>query len=127
MKQSYKIISTLSISVGLILILIPFSMLIGWNLITATLFWLIIIPAVTIYLPQLISKNKDHLWESLIGMTIFYAFMVFMIYDHYKTDYFKLIMVSFVVNMMVVLMILSAKRHRKLTANNQNNTFHLQI
>lgn len=110
MKQSYKIISTLSISVGLILILVPFSMLIGWNLFTATLFWLIITPAVTIYLPKLISKNKDHLWESLIGMTIFYAFMVFMIYDHYKTDYFQIMIVSLVVNMMVVLMMRLIKR-----------------
>lgn len=117
----------LIVPLGLFLVLIPFSMLVGWNLLSAILFWLIIMPAVTIYLPLLISKNKNHLWESLIGMTIFYAIMVFMIYDHYQTDYFQIMMVSFVINVVVVSMISWTKRHWRLTGSNLNNTYHLQV
>lgn len=109
-----KLKGILIVPIGLILVLIPFSMLIGWNLFTAILFWLVITPALTSYLPTIISKNKNHLMESLMGLAIFYAFMVFMIYDHYKTDYFLIMMASLVVNMMVVLMISWTIKHRKL-------------
>lgn len=94
--------ATLIVPFGLILVLVPYSMLIGWNLFTGILFWYVITPALTIYLPSIISKNKGHLMESLVGLAIFYAVMVFMIYDHYKTDYFLIMMVSLVVNMMVI-------------------------
>lgn len=122
-----KLKGILIVPVGLILVLIPFSMLIGWNLFTGILFWYVITPALTIYLPGIFMRHKNHLLESLVGLAIFYAFMVFMIYDHYKTDYFLIMMVSLVVNMMVVLMISWAKRRRKLIGNNQNSTIHLQL
>lgn len=102
------------VSISLFLVLIPFSMVIGWNFFTAILFWLVLTPALAIYLPTAILKKKDHLMDSLIGMVIFYAFMVFMTYDHYKTDYFKLMIVSLMINMMVVSWISWAIRQRKL-------------
>lgn len=87
-------------------------MFIGWNLFTGILFWYVITPALTIYLPEIFKRNKNHLLESLVGLSIFYAFMVFMTYEHSKTDYFQIMMVSLVVNMMVVLMILWVKRRK---------------
>lgn len=97
-----KLKGILIIPLGLILVLIPYSLLLGWNLFTGVLFWLIITPALTIYLPLIISKNKDHFMESLVGSVIFYAVMVFLIYEHYKTDYFLIMMVSLGVNMTVI-------------------------
>lgn len=103
---------TLIVPIGLSFILAPYSLLIGWNLITVFLFWLVLIPALTIYLPTKISKNKDHLLESLAGLLIFYGFMVFMIYDHYKTDYFQVMMASCVVNLILVATIILVKRSK---------------
>lgn len=104
-----KLKATLIVPFGLILVLIPFSLLIGWNLITGILFWYVITPALTIFLPAIFIRNKNHLLESLIGLAIFYAIMVFMIYDHYKTDYFQIMMVSLAVNIIVILVISWAK------------------
>ena len=97
-----KLKGILIVPIGLAIVLVPFSILIGWNLITLTLFWLVITPALTIYLPIVVSKNKNHLFESLPGLLIFYAIMVFMIYDHYKTDYFKVMILSCVLNLIFV-------------------------
>lgn len=102
MKSKDILKATLIVPFCLILVLIPYSMLIGWNLFTGVLFWYVITPALTIYLPGIFLKNRNHLLESLVGLLIFYALMVFMIYEHYKTDYFKVMMVSLVVNMMVI-------------------------
>jgi len=111
-KSKDKLKGTLIIPIGLAIVLIPFSMLIGWNLITLILFWLILTPGLTIYLPRLVSRNKDHLFESLMGLTIFYTIMIFMIYDHYKTDYFQLMIWSCAINLILILVITWTKRSR---------------
>jgi hypothetical protein len=108
-----KVKGTLIVPVGLAIILIPFSMLIGWNLITLILFWLVLTPGLTIYLPTLASGNKNHLLESLSGLTIFYAIIVFMIYDHYQTDYFQLMIWSCAINFVSVPVITWLRRGRK--------------
>jgi hypothetical protein len=99
-KEKFK--GILSVPVGLAIILVPFSLLIGWNLVTLILFWFVLIPAGAIYFPALVSKNKNHLVESLFGLTIFYAIMVFMIYDHYKTDYFQIMIWSCALNLLFI-------------------------
>ncbi len=96
---------TLIVPICLAVILVPFSILIGWNLITLFLFWFVLIPTLTLYLPTRISKNKSHLLESLVGLIIFYAIMVFLIYDHYKTDYFKIMIISCAINFLLVAVI----------------------
>lgn len=98
------------VPIGLILILAPFSLLIGWNLVTLFLFWFILTPLATIYLPQWLVATRTHLLESLVGLSIFYAFMVFMIYEHYHSDYFQFMMVSGIVNLIVVTMISFLRR-----------------
>ena len=105
-----KLKGTLIVPIALMAVLIPFSMLIGWNLLTAILFWFVIVPPIAIYLPTTVSKNKGHLIETLSGLIIFYAFMVFMIYDHFKTDYFQIMIVSCVVNLVLVSLITWAGR-----------------
>jgi hypothetical protein len=95
---------TFAVPIGLAVVLVPFSMLIGWNLITLILFWFLIIPGLTIYLPTKTSNNKNHLLESGAGLMIFYWIMVFMIYEHYKSDYFQIMISSCVINLLVVIM-----------------------
>ncbi len=93
---------TMIVPVGLAIVLVPYSMLIGWNGPTLILFWLVLTPGLTVYLPKLVSTTRRHLFESLAGMILFYGLMVFMIYDHYKTDYFQFMMISCVVNVILV-------------------------
>lgn len=100
LKDKFK--GTLIVPFGLAVVLVPFSIFIGWNLITLILFWLILTPVLTICLPTLVSGNKDHLFESLVGLIIFYAIMVFMIYDHYKTDYFQIMILSCMINLILI-------------------------
>lgn len=105
-ESKYKLCGTLIVPFGLAILLAPYSMLIGWNLMTMVLFWLVLTPTLTIYLPTLVSRNKNHLLESVLGMTIFYALMVFMIYDHYKTDTFQFMIWSSVINLILVSVII---------------------
>ena len=107
-----KLKGTLIVPIGLAIILVPFSLLIGWNMITLILFWFVLTPGLTFYLPTKFSKNKNHFIESLLGLVIFYAFMVFMIYDHYKTDYFQIMILSFVINLTLVSIVAWTKKHK---------------
>ena len=108
MKAKYKegIKGTLSVVFGLAIILIPYSLLIGWNILTAGLFWFVIIPALAIYVPGRVSRNSDHVAESLSGLAIFYAGMIVMIYTHYNSDFFLIMIISCLVNLVLVGVIL---------------------
>ena len=101
-EYKQKLVGTLIVPIGLAAILIPFSLLIGWNPLTLLLFWLVIIPALVVYLPTIVSNKKNLLFESSIGLLIFYALMVFMIYEHYQSDYFLVMIFSGVINLMIV-------------------------
>ena len=96
---------TLIVPIALVVVLAPFSFFVGWNLLTAILFWFFIVPAIALYLPNKVSRNDRHLPETLSGLIIFYGFMVFMIYDHFKTDLFQIMIVSCVVNLVLVSLI----------------------
>jgi len=95
----------LIIPVGAFIALILFSFTFGWNLMTLLLFWFLFIPFLAITLPNLISKNDIKLKQSIVGLIVFYAFMVFMIYKHYQTDYFIIMMISLVLNIGTVSLI----------------------
>ena len=95
---------------ALFIALIPFSFIMGWNLITLFLFWFILVPAISIYMPAKILKTKDWLIQAFGGMVLFYGVMVLMIFKHYQTDYFKIMIVSGGVNLVVVAGFFLAKR-----------------
>ena len=109
------LMGTLVVPIGLAIVLVPFSILIGWNLITLILFWFVITPTLTLYLPAKISKSRDHLLESLIGLVIFYGIMVFMIYEHYKSDYFQVMILSGIVNLVLITAVNLTRRPRTQT------------
>ncbi len=102
----------LVVPIGLAMVLVPFSILIGWNLVTLILFWFVAIPALTIYMPAKVSNSRNHLLESLAGLILFYVIMVFMIYEHYQTDYFRLMMLSGVINVGLVAAISLTRKQR---------------
>jgi len=110
-----KLKGTLIVPIGLSIVLVPFSILVGWNLISLFLFWFVSIPLLSIYLPTTLSGNRNHLFESLVGLVIFYAMMTFMIYDHYQTDYFQIMILSFGINLVLVSVINLTRRTRRLT------------
>ena len=47
-------------------------------------------------------KNKNHLSDSLDGLIIFYVFMIFMTYKHYMTDYFQIMVLSCIINLVLI-------------------------
>ena len=110
LQPNKKLKGTLIVPIALAIVLIPFSILVGWNLLTMILFWFFIVPAIATLLPSLLSKNKSHLFESLVGVLIFYALMVFMIYDHFMTDYFQIMILSCVINLVFVYLISWTRR-----------------
>ena len=92
-----------AIPLGLSIVFFPFSMLVGWNLFTLFLFWFVLTPILTFYLSTKISKVPKQLFESIMGLSIFYGVIVFMIYDHYKTDFFQIMILSFFINLIFVI------------------------
>ncbi|WP_339606625.1 hypothetical protein [uncultured Roseivirga sp.] len=95
--------STLAIPLAMVIILIPFSLLIGWNMASMVVFWFVLIPLVSYLVPTKVFKSTKPMKESIIGLTIFYALMTFMIYEH--SDFLQLMMVSFVVNLLILFFI----------------------
>jgi len=103
---------TAIVPAGLSAALIFFSMVFGWNLGSLLAFWFFVAPFLALYLPVTVSGSENRGFKSSVGLVIFYSFMVFMIYDHYQSDYFRVMMFSFVVNFLVVLLISSWLRAR---------------
>lgn len=56
-----KLWGTLSVPVGLSIMLVPFSLLIGWNLGTLVTFWPVLTPRLPICLPLVVS-GADLKW-----------------------------------------------------------------
>lgn len=107
MKSGYrqKLLQTFIVPFGIFLVLVPVSLILGWNFLTLLLFWFIIMPALAYYLPEIVAKTKSHVAESLIGLMIFYCFMILMIYSHYQSDFFIIMIVSCFVNLGTVTLI----------------------
>jgi len=108
---------------GLVLISITFSQIIGWNLMSVLIFWFLIVPLVSLTIPYLIHKKKQHQMQSIIGMMLFYAIMVLMIYEQSATDYFKIMVVSGIVNLALIFGLYSLKNSLLFRRNKSSNGF----
>lgn len=97
---------TLIVPIGSFIALILFSFTFGWNIVTLLLFWFLFIPFLASTLPTIISKNDLEVKHPIAGLILFYAIMVFMIYEHFQTDYFIVMMMSLVCNIGVVSLII---------------------
>ena len=83
------------------------------NLLTTIVSWFMIIPLLTVFLSKIISGNDNLAFKSLISLVTFYGIMVFMIYKHYQTDFFKIMMASLIFNSFVMLIGIAATRVSK--------------
>lgn len=94
-----KLRGNLAFSSGLVVLslfglLAPYSLLLGWNFITLLLFWFILVPIISIVSSRFYNKINKNWIAGIIGCIVFYSFMVFMIYSHYKSDFFKIMILS---------------------------------
>jgi hypothetical protein len=80
-------------AISLFVVLIPYSLFLGWNLGTGVLFWFILVPIVA-NLSSSFFRSPDNLVAAISGELLFYAFMVFMTYKHYESDLFILMVYS---------------------------------
>ena len=62
-------------------------------------------PGRCILLPKIVSGRNYNVLESLLGMFIFYAVIALLVYDHSTTDFFKVILLSFVVNSLLTILV----------------------
>ena len=89
----------LIVLLALAAVLVPFSLLIGWNLFTLLLFWFLLVPTISFYAPKLVNKRNSQLTSSLLGLLLFYGGMVFMIYEHSQSDFFQVLIWSALINL----------------------------
>ena len=92
--RSSLIVSIIIVTLSLIGVLIPYSLFLGWSLIKVVVFWFLMVPFISILTARFYSKEKKQILPSVIGCFIFYLFTVFMIYNDYKSDYFKIMIIS---------------------------------
>ncbi len=87
-------ISVIIVTLSLIIILVPYSLFLGWNLFTSILFWFIFVPLISILAARFYNNPEKRLLVGIIGCLFFYFFIIFMIYGSYQSDQFKLMIVS---------------------------------
>ncbi|MEX2231293.1 MAG: hypothetical protein WD824_03990 [Cyclobacteriaceae bacterium] len=88
------------------LALILSSLVPGFEPIKFFLLWFIIFPGIILYLSAMLLRERNKMWKSIVSLTSFYGFMVFMIYKHYQSDFFTLMMASFVWNFFVMILVM---------------------
>ncbi len=93
---------TLSLLITMTGVLVLISITIGWNIFTMIFFWFFIVPSLSTRVPKWFDRTRSHLAESILGLVIFYALMILMIYSHYQGDFFIIMMISLVINVMVI-------------------------
>ncbi|MGC1240152.1 MAG: hypothetical protein WA874_01125 [Chryseosolibacter sp.] len=119
-RRSYRILLTVTIVIPLcvFVVMVPYSLLIGWSLVTASVFWLLVFPAVTLYLCSRFLRDDNSDWMGMIAMASFYLFMALMSHWNNHTDFYTVMTICVIYNMSIMGLILltgKASRHRKAT------------
>jgi hypothetical protein len=100
------------------------SLLVRYNVITMILYyivsWFVILPGIILYLSSKLLRKEHRVWKAMVSMITFYGFMVFMIYKHYATDFFMLMMISFLWNSGVMITVMLVERDDSISGKNQN-------
>ena len=106
-KVVEKLRGSLSISViivilSLIVILVPYSLFLGWNLFTSILFWFVLVPLISVLTARFHGKPGKRLLVGIIGCLLFYLTIIFMIYSSYQSDQFKLMILSSFSSLLII-------------------------
>ena len=96
-------LATFLTALSLFVVLVPYSLFLGWNLITTLFFWFILLPIVA-NLTSYFFRSPDNLVAAVLGEVLFYAFMIFMIYKHYKSDVFTVMVYSILPTLFLLLL-----------------------
>ncbi|MEO5600555.1 MAG: hypothetical protein ABIR06_06490 [Cyclobacteriaceae bacterium] len=112
-KVAHYLKVVLFIPLCLFAVLRCFSLLPGWNVITLFLFWFLITPVSIIFLSSKISSGGNILGQAMIALISFYSMMIFMIYEHFESDYFFIMAASFLYNLLVMMVAMIVDRDDK--------------
>ena len=88
------IISATLVTILLVSILVPYSFFLGWNIFTSILFWVILVPVISTVSARFYTNPEKRLLVGIVGCVFFYLIMIFMIYSHYESDLFKIMILS---------------------------------
>ena len=91
-------------------VLAPYSFLLGWNGITLIVFWFFVVPGVILYLSSRFFKDSGVTGKAMVSLITFYSIMVFMTYKHFQSDYFAVMLFSFLFNSLVMGLVMIVKR-----------------
>lgn len=98
-----------------VIVLSGYSLLLGWNLITLVIFWFLIVPFVILFLTSWLLKEDHITIKPLVSLIVFYSFLVWMIYKHFESDAFAIMMFSFLYNFLVMCLVMFVQRHDEVT------------
>ncbi|MBT3208038.1 MAG: hypothetical protein HN704_08015 [Bacteroidetes bacterium] len=96
------IISIFVVIASLSAVLVPYSLLFGWNVISVIVFWFFLVPLVSIAAARFYFNEKKQYLVSIVGCFLFYMCMLFMIYEHYLSDFFVMMMISMITSLIVI-------------------------
>lgn len=94
----------------LFVVMAPYSLLLGWNVITLIIFWFFIVPGVILYLSARLFKDSRVTGKAMVSLITFYSIMVFMTYKHFQSDYFAMMLFSFLFNLLVMGLVMFVER-----------------
>lgn len=102
------------------LVMVPYSLFLKWDLLSLLLFWFVTVPFVILFSSTKFLKKKNAIWKSVISLISFYSLMVFMIYKHYQSDFFTIMMISFLWNLLIMLSVMIVE-HVDRTSENRRH------
>ncbi len=124
-KVAHYLKVVLFINLCLFAVLWCVSLLPGWNVITLFLFWFLITPVSIIYLSSKISSGGNILSQAMIALISFYSMVIFMIYEHFQSDYFLIVAASFLFNLLVMMVAMIVDRDDKKSLRYRSTKSHL--
>ena len=111
---------TLVIPLCVFLVLALCSRFLELNVGTLFLFWFIIVPFLILFLSSRLIRHAYAIRNAMFALISFYSIMVFMIYKHFQTDYFLVMMISFLWNLGIMIIVMISDRDERNSTQRQN-------
>lgn len=85
------------------------------DLIRIIVSWFVVIPLLNAFLSNTISGRENFALKALVSLVGFYGIMVFMIYKHYQSDFFKIMIASLIFNSFILLVCIAVNQFDRKT------------
>lgn len=109
-KLAANVSGIVSVPITLFILLLPFSLITGWNIVTVLLYWFLIVPFAAEYIPTVFFNEKNQLVRSVIGTIIYYSFMLFLSRAYYQSDLYQVMAISALINAGSIVLISKIKK-----------------